>query len=74
MKRYDTLTPKAKTAFLRTVEIAKVIGNTNFVCESLEYNLHCYDCPCLINDTCVPIRKTASEWLAWANKEVEEDR
>lgn len=70
MKRIDTFTPEAKKAFSYTVEVAEGIGNSNFICESSEYSLHCYDCPVLIYDTCETTRKTASEWLAWAEEEI----
>lgn len=78
MRRYDTFTPKAKTAFLRTVELAELSGECKFICSTTKYCLECRECPFygeLLADSCTKQEyyKTASEWLAWAAEEIEED-
>lgn len=76
MRRYDTFTPKATTAFIYTLEVAEALGHTNFICEALKYSLHCKECPFYgehLYNSCWDQYKTAPEWLAWAGQEIEED-
>lgn len=75
MRRYDTFTPKAKTAFERTLKYAQHFGKTLFICNESDFHLNCKQCPMykLVNGFTAPCAynpKTAEEWLAWANEEV----
>ncbi len=77
MRRYDTFTPKAKTAFFYTIEGAEDNGKWHFVCTSTKYSLRCAECPfrgnCRADSGCKQ-EKTASEWLAWAAEEVNDEK
>lgn len=78
MRRYDAFTLKAKTAFIYTLDVAETIGHARFVCEALKYSLPCEECPFSrerLAGTCFSHEydRTASEWLAWAAEEIEED-
>lgn len=76
MRRYDTFTPKAKQAFLRTVELAERIDKSVFICSSTKYSLDCEQCPYVMDcraNSWIKRSKTASEWIAWANEEIEEE-
>ena len=77
MRRYDTFTPTAKTAFFYTVEQAEDFhGKYHFICNTPNLILECEECPfeeCPFNeDPCFKneYEKTASEWLAWAGEEI----
>lgn len=78
MRRYDTFTRGVKTAFFHTFEIAEHNGASRFVCEAMQYSLPCKYCPfdnSDIHKMCLGIRaRTASEWLAWAEEEVEDEK
>lgn len=78
MKRYDTFTPRAKETFERTLKYAKLHGKAIFDCFDPDYNLVCKECPMYRpgNDFTVPCvynPKSAAEWLAWANEEVNDE-
>ena len=76
MRRYDTFTLKAKTAFLRTVELAELSGKCKFMCSTTKYCLECEECPIVMycrENLWIKRGRTASEWLAWAAEEIEDD-
>ena len=67
MKRIDTLSDEAKAVYLKTIEIAKVYGRSEWECGILE----CDICPFIetsINN-CIA-EHTEEEWVAWAEEEV----
>lgn len=72
MRRYDTFTSGVKTAFFNTLKTAEDKGASRFICETTQYSISCKYCPFGDADIHDVRDKTASEWLAWANEEVEE--
>lgn len=76
MRRYDTFTPKAKTAFIYTLSQAEEKGIYHFACSTPTFSLPCKECPFRGKRTMSNCEKdkTLSEWLAWADEEVEEEQ
>lgn len=72
MRRYDTFTLKAKTAFIYTLSRAEEKGKYHFVCTTPTFSLQCKECPFREKHDCKQ-DKTVSEWLAWAGEEIGED-
>ena len=76
MRRYDTFTLKAKTAFIYTLSRAEEKGKYHFVCTTPKFSLQCKECPFRVehlDGSFCKQDKTVSEWLAWAGEEIEED-
>lgn len=71
MKRIDTMKKEEKAAYFKTLKLAIVYGKFEFVCCDLD----CKDCPIVLTQSiksCTE-EKTAEEWIAWAEEELEYD-
>lgn len=70
MRRIDAMTPKAREAFLKTLEISGVYGESRYECGFLDCSL----CPFDDERSSCSKYRTLKEWLAWAAEEIEEDK
>ena len=70
MKRIDTLTEEAIEAFLKTLEMSGVCGESRYECGFLD----CALCPFDNERSSCSKYRTLKEWLAWAAEEIEEEK
>ena len=66
MKRIDTLSDEVKAVYLKTLEVAKIYGESEWVCGRLD----CDICPFNENFTPCTVEHSKEEWVAWAEKDV----
>lgn len=70
MRRIDAMTPKAREAFLKTLEISGVYEEGRYECGFLD----CALCPFDDERSSCSKYRTLKEWLAWAAEEIEEEK
>ena len=66
MKRIDTLSEEAKAVYLKTIEMAKVYGVSEWECGILD----CDICPFNENFNPCTVECSKEECIAWAEEEV----
>ena len=71
MKRIDTLSEEAKAVYLKTIEMAKIYGVSEWECGILD----CDVCP--FNDNSIncgcKVERSKEYWVAWAEEEVKDE-
>lgn len=70
MRRIDAMTPKAREAFLKTLEMSGVCWESRYECGFLD----CALCPFDDERSSCSKYRTLKEWIAWADEEVEEKK
>ena len=70
MKRIDKLSDEAKAVYLKTIEIAKVYGRSEWECGILECDICPFNENSINCSNACTAEHTEEEWVSWAEEEV----